>query len=129
MAQEPEEPPRRSQNPIGDIGSRRAERARRIGGGWGPAYQGAMEATLAVAISVGIGLWVDAKLDTSPIGMLVGLGVGFGAFVLRLVRLVHDLTPRDGGEGGGPEGRETGTGGSDAGSGARDADGERDDER
>lgn len=84
-------------NPIGRVGRKRARLARGAVRGWGPAYQGAMEASLAVAISVGIGIWVDSELDTSPYGMLIGLGVGFGSFVLRLVRLLRDLSPPGGG--------------------------------
>lgn len=57
----------------------------------GPAYQGAAEATLAVVIALGIGIWADTKLDTSPAGMLIGLAVGFGSFVLRLWRLAQEL--------------------------------------
>ena len=60
--------------------------ARRAGG----AYQGAMEATLALVISVLAGVWVDTKLETSPAFLLTGLAVGFGAFILRLTRLLRE---------------------------------------
>lgn len=100
MAQEPDDgdpvdrtPIGSDPNPIGRVGKKRARLARGVARGWGPAYQGAMEASLAVAISVGIGIWVDSELETSPYGMLIGLGVGFASFVVRLVRLVRELSP------------------------------------
>jgi F0F1-type ATP synthase assembly protein I len=55
------------------------------------AYQGAFEAVLAIPIAIGGGYWLDGRFDTSPILMLVGAAVGFGAFVLRLVRLGRQL--------------------------------------
>ena len=56
----------------------------------GSAYQGAIEAALAVAISVGLGVLADDYFDTSPWFLLLGLGIGFGAFVLRLYRLMDE---------------------------------------
>jgi F0F1-type ATP synthase assembly protein I len=94
-------PPR---NPIEELGVRRAQRARKAVK-WGPAYQGATEATLAVAICVGIGIWIDSKLDSSPAGMLIGLGIGFGSFVLRLWRLLQETTPSNGETSGPTDGR------------------------
>ena len=64
--------------------------------GFGSAYQGAVEATLAVVISVLIGVWADTKLDSSPAFFLVGLAVGFGAFILRLTRLLREAGRPDG---------------------------------
>ncbi len=64
---------------------------RRAGG----AYQGALEATLAVVISVLFGVWVDTKLDTSPAFLFTGLAVGFGAFILRLTRLLREAGEPD----------------------------------
>ena len=55
------------------------------------AYQGAFEAVLAIPIAIGGGYWLDGRFDTSPILLLVGAAVGFGAFVLRLVRLGRQL--------------------------------------
>ncbi len=57
----------------------------------GQAYQGAFEAVFAILIAVGLGYLADAQFGTSPIGLLVGVGIGFGAFVLRLVRLGRAL--------------------------------------
>jgi F0F1-type ATP synthase assembly protein I len=59
------------------------------------AYQGAFEAVLAIPIAIGGGYWLDGRFDTSPILLLVGAAVGFGAFVLRLVRLGHQLRSLD----------------------------------
>ena len=53
----------------------------------GAAYQGAMEAVLAIPIAVGLGYWADTHFETSPRYLLVGAVIGFCAFVLRLVRM------------------------------------------
>jgi ATP synthase protein I len=60
---------------------------RRAGG----AYQGAFEAVFAILIGVGFGYWADASFETSPWGLLLGLVLGFSAFVLRLVRLAREM--------------------------------------
>ena len=57
----------------------------------GGVYQGAMEASLAVAICVGAGVWADDRFETSPGFLLAGLGIGFAAFITRLVRLAKEL--------------------------------------
>ena len=64
---------------------------RRAGG----AYQGALEATLAVVISVLLGVWADTTFDTSPAFFVIGLAVGFGAFILRLTRLLREAGEPD----------------------------------
>ena len=53
-------------------------------------YQGALEASLAVAICVGSGVWADDYFDTSPWFLFAGLGIGFGAFIVRLYRLTGE---------------------------------------
>jgi F0F1-type ATP synthase assembly protein I len=50
-------------------------------------YQGAFEAVVAILIAVGIGHWMDRYFSTSPLCVMLGFAVGFGAFVLRLLRL------------------------------------------
>lgn len=55
------------------------------------AYQGAFEATVAILICAGIGLWLDGRFDTSPLWLLVGTALGFASFVLRLLRLGRQL--------------------------------------
>ena len=57
--------------------------SRRFGG----AYQGAFEAVFAIVIGAGLGFAVDHRYETEPWGLLIGVGLGFGAFVVRLVRL------------------------------------------
>ena len=57
----------------------------------GAAYQGAMEAVLAIPIAVGLGYWADTHFGTSPRYLLVGAVIGFCAFVLRLTRMRPDL--------------------------------------
>ncbi len=71
----------------GDSGSRNSTRI-------GPAYQGGLEAVLSVVVSMGLGVLADSYFDTSPVFLFVGLGVGFGAFILRLWRLTQELAAR-----------------------------------
>jgi Uncharacterized protein conserved in bacteria len=72
--------------PSEDPGSRQIEARRK-----GLAYQGAVEAVLAIPITIGIGYWLDRRFDTTPILLLVGAVIGFGAFVLRLLQLGRQL--------------------------------------
>jgi F0F1-type ATP synthase assembly protein I len=60
------------------------------------AYEGAFEAVIAVVMATGIGYWADQRLDSSPIGLFVGVVLGFLAMVLRLVRLGRQLGITDG---------------------------------
>ena len=57
----------------------------------GTAYQGSFESVFAILIGVGLGYGADATFGTSPWGVLVGLALGFAAFVLRLIRLGRQL--------------------------------------
>ena len=57
----------------------------------GIAYQGAFEAVTAVLVATGIGYWLDSRFETSPRYLLIGTLVGFGSFVLRLLRLGRQL--------------------------------------
>jgi F0F1-type ATP synthase assembly protein I len=61
------------------------------GRGFGSAYQGALEAVFSIVIGVGVGYAVDRWFGTEPWGIVVGITLGFGAFVLRLVRLGRDF--------------------------------------
>jgi F0F1-type ATP synthase assembly protein I len=72
----------------------RRRRARRQG----QAYQAAFEAVVAILIAAGIGYWVDERYGISPWGLLVGTALGFGSFVLRLLRLGRQLGVTDAGE-------------------------------
>jgi ATP synthase protein I len=73
------------------------------GNRFGRAYQGALEAVFAIVIGAGVGYGVDSRFETGPWGVLVGIGLGFGAFVLRLVRLGREFDaqapPSDGSDG------------------------------
>lgn len=70
-------------------------RSRNLGTG----YQGAVEAAVAVVVSIGIGIWVDDAFETSPVGLFTGLAIGLGAFIVRLLRLLQasseDPKPED----------------------------------
>jgi len=53
----------------------------------GRVYEGAFESVFAILIGGGFGYWADQYFETSPRFLLVGLAIGFGAFVLRLWKL------------------------------------------
>jgi F0F1-type ATP synthase assembly protein I len=53
----------------------------------GAAYQGALEAVFAILVGGGLGYWADAHFGTAPRYLVIGVVVGFAAFVLRLLRL------------------------------------------
>jgi len=57
------------------------------------AYQGAFEAVGSVLIGCAFGYWADSYWDTAPVGLLIGVVVGFAAMVLRLIRLGKELHP------------------------------------
>ena len=57
------------------------------------AYQGVFEAVGSILIACGIGYWIDSRYETAPYGVLGGAVIGFGAFVLRLMRLGKELHP------------------------------------
>lgn len=73
--------------PPGDEAQEKRRTARREG----IAYQGAVEAFVSILIALGAGYWADRQFGTSPLFLLIGLGFGFGAFVLRLVHLTRQL--------------------------------------
>ena len=60
----------------------------------GLAYQGSVEAVSAILIAAGIGYWADQHFGTSPLYLLIGMVLGFSAFVLRLLRLGRQLQQR-----------------------------------
>jgi F0F1-type ATP synthase assembly protein I len=77
-----------------DPGAARGRQVRR----GAAAYQGALEAVLAIAIGALLGYWVDGRLGSSPRWLIVGTIVGFGAFTLRLFRMrkLFDVPPGEG---------------------------------
>ena len=66
---------------------------------FGSAYQGAFEAVFAIVIGVGVGYAVDHRFGTQPWGVFGGLALGFGAFVLRVVRMGREFQAEHPGEG------------------------------
>jgi len=73
--------------PPGSEAQEKRQAARRQG----IAYQGAVEAFVSILIALGAGYWADWQFGTSPLFLLIGLVLGFGAFVLRLARLNRQL--------------------------------------
>ncbi len=53
----------------------------------GRVYEAAFESVFAILIAGGLGYWADEHFDTKPGFLLLGLAIGFGAFVLRLWKL------------------------------------------
>lgn len=51
------------------------------------AYQGVIEAVLAVVFCALGGHWLDGRFGTAPLGILGGIGLGFAAFMVRMWRL------------------------------------------
>lgn len=72
------------------------------------AYEGAFEAVAAVIIAALLGYGADARLGSTPWGLLVGVAIGFAAMVLRLFRLGRELELVDAPRAGTPGERETG---------------------
>ncbi len=64
----------------------------------GRAYQAAFEAVIAVVVAGAAGGWADQRFGTEPFLLLAGVILGFGTFVLRLVRLMNELAPKSEGE-------------------------------
>jgi F0F1-type ATP synthase assembly protein I len=60
----------------------------------GRAYQAAFEATVAVVVAGALGGFADQKFGTTPMLLIAGVLLGFGAFVLRLVRLMNELAKK-----------------------------------
>jgi F0F1-type ATP synthase assembly protein I len=60
----------------------------------GAVYQGGSEAVFAVLIAGGIGYWLDGYFDSAPIGLLIGIAIGFASFTLRLIRLGKEMQRR-----------------------------------
>ena len=91
-------------NPHGDAPEETAGEKEQRAKRQGLAYQGALEAVFAILIAGGIGYWADGYFGTSPWLLIVGFVIGFGSFVLRLVRLGRrlnaSLPPVDDGPGG-----------------------------
>lgn len=75
-------------------GSRRLKRAAKNTGG--SAYEGAFEAVGAILIATLLGYWFDEHFETTPTGVITGAAIGFGAFVLRLLRMGRQFHPDDG---------------------------------
>ena len=74
-------------------GSGRLTRAAAASGS--SAYQAVFEAVGSILLACGIGYWVDRRFETAPVGVLVGAVIGFGAFVVRLIRLGREIHPVD----------------------------------
>ena len=69
----------------------------------GRAYQASFEAVLAVAVGGAAGGYADQRFGTAPFLLMLGVLLGFGTFVLRLVRLMRELAPSPHDPEGGPK--------------------------
>ncbi len=54
-----------------------------------------MEAVFSLLIALGAGFWIDRKFETEPVFLLVGLVLGFSAFIMRLMRLRRLIVPEN----------------------------------
>ena len=60
------------------------------------AYQGAVEAVMALILCLVIGYYADEYFESSPIGLILGAIIGFSSMVLRIIR----MAPKEGSDNG-----------------------------
>ena len=48
-----------------------------------------LSAAVCVAVGLGLGLWVDSALQTSPAFLLVGLALGLAAAALSIIKQIR----------------------------------------
>jgi F0F1-type ATP synthase assembly protein I len=78
-------------DPHGDRGEQATGQQEQSAKREGAAYQGALEAVFAILIAGGIGYWADGYFGMSPWLLILGFVIGFGSFVLRLLRMGRQL--------------------------------------
>lgn len=83
----PEEPRRPEEPPRGLASRLRLPDPHAAKRSMASAYQGAIEAVVAMVVCALAGWWIDGRLGSEPIGLFVGMGIGFTAFLLRLLRI------------------------------------------
>jgi hypothetical protein len=83
----PEEPRRPEEPPRGLASRLRIPDPQATKRSMASAYQGAIEAVAAMVMCALAGWWIDGRLGSGPIGLFVGMGIGFAAFLLRLLRI------------------------------------------
>lgn len=83
----PEEPRRPEEPPRGLASRLRIPDPHATKRSMASAYQGAIEAVVAMVFCALAGWWIDGRLGSEPIGLFVGMGIGFAAFLLRLLRI------------------------------------------
>jgi F0F1-type ATP synthase assembly protein I len=91
-----------SEGPPEDRSKHAGKPSTKKGGG---AYEGGLQAGLSVVISMGFGHWADRYFDSSPIGLFIGLAIGFGAFTLRIWQLLNQQGSAEQDSDEGPQGR------------------------
>lgn len=84
-----------------------APSSRTLGRRAAAAYQGAIEAVIAVVITTGLGYWLDRRFETSPAFLFAGIGIGFASFVLRLWRMRDLMSGEPGNDGDEQQGRKS----------------------
>jgi len=50
-----------------------------------------MEAVFAILVAGGLGYWADEHFGRGPLFLVIGVAVGFAAFVVRLLRLGEQM--------------------------------------
>ena len=84
---------RQEDNPDSRVSKALSSTANRMN--MGAKYQGALEAVLAIPIGAGLGYLADKNLETGPVGLFIGFAFGFGAFILRVVRMRPEEEPKE----------------------------------
>ena len=54
-----------------------------------------LELGVSVIIGMGVGWWADEQLDSSPVGLLIGIGLGFTAAIRSIHRTLSLLSDSD----------------------------------
>jgi ATP synthase protein I len=65
---------------------------RAMSSGYGMALRLAIEMVAALGVSVFLGLWIDGKLGTAPLFMIIFLIMGMGAGFINVYRAVSGFT-------------------------------------
>jgi ATP synthase protein I len=76
----------------GEAAERPDPAKRATSAGYGMAIRLAMETVAALAVSVGLGLWLDSLLGVAPLFLIILLVMGMAAGVMNVYRAVSGFT-------------------------------------